>query len=1066
MENIVRQNPYINSIQSQPDIINVPAPQVTPQDIANSLGLNQQVQEVVQEPQQVQTNNQTSDTQVPLDELLKQANELKKEYVQDEEIKENKSNTPFEKFGEAAKWVGETVANTAKRPVDLFTGMSEAIAHPVANVVRPLKEYTQEKIQEGQDTGNWWLPIAETVRDASDIAVYKPLTGQSISDIISQSPLETVKGIGEHIHRGGTLDAYLALLPTPAGKAINKGIGKAATALDKATGEHIGNMVKTQRAKRELRSDTIDERIDMLKNTQGFKKELTSMFNEYKVTPEDFTTLVKHMEGFENLNLSQLPERLKPVYNRLAPILDSYDKLIQKYITAEPGNLQEIIQHAVRKSERTSKPLTYQFVKDQLNNSGLLELGQYVERGTGRVIKQDNLLKALSEKTGDNIGIDAITNDIAKFDLRNTDFIIPQENLEVLAQLALDGSNPARAALAKHLFESYGLASNGLLRRISHGTAKVDKSSEIATTARRAQQIKENPLATERVYGNATAEDIAAQWLEPDNMFRYAIQKVLRERLLDFWKTEYLDQGAAITVRSTIPEDIVFVTRDTLNNSMRLHNPKRFSYKEPPVDINPEELIAIDRHALKAYQQLFFPKQNWMKVTPLMRDLTSLYKNLLLLSGLYLGGNFFGGLHQLITNSNINLLKDVTNAIRTRGELVKSLGTYREMPIAGSYKFATSANSKAGKVVRTGQKVADVLGSNIIKQADALMQNSFAEASAHTVFRRLGIPFENRNLAWLQQNLSKEQFYTALNDIEKMALIYGDETLLSPEILQFMSVGNPFFRWVDQATMSSLATAKQAPIAYGYLQGAALGGLMWDENEARAKGFGISNPQSGKIYVMDSRTGNTKATETYSKPDLKSIRVRETELIPGLTAAKAITSPQRYLLNTTKYAPLAWAMNMAKAQTEYGGIKERKDWKNIQPDYQRGVRYKNGIVQDNMEIDEIGATVVKETLLPFINKTALPIYYGLQGKQSYLPYSESLFTSPEGNPKKPYGIPEVTRRLMTEYEHAAYPGVDYPITQKKEKQLTKSVKKRQTKGENERKSRQQVLDEDRERRNQ
>lgn len=1060
MENIVRQN--MNMIPaSAPDIIQYDTPQI-PLDSLQVQKPQEQVIVDASQPNESANVVQSESVTVKPDENGKTAADYLKEagYYSPSGGHTNNNNSKLSKverdkdgvpretwngvpiFQKAAEWTGETIKNTLqKRPIDLFTGAAYALTHPGKEIVQPLSNYAKEKWQEGQE--NPLLAVAEVLRDTSDMFVYKPFTGQSISEIVSQSPVQSLKNAGEHIHQGGLFDAYLMLLGTPAGKAINKGIGKGISKVDDIALKGKGkDFIKTKKAEKALRSETIIDKVEAGKDLRVFKDKLLDVLHEHKVTPNQMVDMIKQMEGFENYNLSQLPEKLKPVYQKLEPIIDEYDSVLQRMGERVPGNLTEIFQRVVRQGQARGVNLTYQAVKKAFEDSGLLDLGEFVDDTTGAVVKQNNALRALSEKPGMlpgaldySYGLNEI-GDVIKFDLSNTTFKIPEENLEILAQLALDASNPARAKLAKYLFESYKLADEGLLHRISHGLAQVDKTGEIAQLAEKGKRVKGNLWASERVYGNATAEDIAIQWLEPDNLFQYAIRGVVKDKLIRNWNEEFIKTGNPIINKNASMKDIVYITEDILRNGSKLHNLERYALKEIPKGADAERFIPIDKYTLAAYRNLFYPKSYIAQKLPWLKDLTTLFKQKLLAAGTYLGGNLLGGLHQLITYSNINLLRDISDAIKTRGELIKDLNLAREMPKANDIKMATDPHTKMGKALRFGHAFNMASGSHIIRGIDARMQNMFAEASAHTVFRKLGVKFENRNLEWLKANMDKETIYTALNDIEKMALIYGDATLIPSAVLDFMTLGNPFIRWIDQATQSSIHAMKSNPAAYGYLQGAVLGGLMWDKNEAAAKGLGIDNPQRGKIYKINPKTGESKAVEI--------------EAIPMLSSLKAATPEGmlKLMTNSSKNATLGWAFNMLKANDEYGRLKERKYWKDIKPDYQRKVRYKNGIIQDTIEADEAGMTMLRETVLgTFANKMAAPLIYGALGKQSYQPYSDQFMAGPEGNPNKPYGPKEVYQRLLTEYEHDLIPGVDLPISPKKEAQLTKAMNKKQAKNE-------------------
>ena len=174
-----------------------------------------------------------------------------------------------------------------------------------------------------------------------------------------------------------------------------------------------------------------------------------------------------------------------------------------------------------------------------------------------------------------------------------------------------------------------------------------------------------------------------------------------------------------------------------------------------------------------------------------------------------------------------------------------------------------------------------------------------------------------------------------------------------------------------------------------------------------------------------------------------NIRVTETELIPELTTAKALQDPVRYVKNIGQNASVQWLLNSFDTKTTYGKLKERKDWGSITPDFRKNVRVgEDGMVKDTAEIDEALANILKGSgVANVLNKTVLPAYYAVQGKQFYQPYNEEVFGGggeDRGNPSKPYGVPELIDRAMVQYSHPLYYGVDDAMSEKSMSQAQKA----------------------------
>lgn len=942
-------------------------------------------------------------------------------------------STIFEKLGEGAKWTGETLVNTKDRAVDLATALGYSFIHPVDTLVKPTIEYVDKKMEEAHRGNNieGLKALGDIPLDIGSTFITHPLTGKSIQELAKDG--YSLEELAEHIHQGRGLDIALTLpiiggLLKSTTKPLKKPVTQSLEKLDQTvTKGKIGDYIKTEKVKDELRAEQSFEKARTVAALQDFKKELLDKVKKHKLTHGDMTELIDRMLGGDpSRNLLNMSEKLNNVWTEFKPIVDKYNDILNDIkargdidFTVEPDNLMEIYSQAVYKAKKAGSNITYQFVKDGLQDSGLLDFGNFVKRGTNEVVKEGNLLNALAEKP--------VRTEIPNG--TDLEFIIPEEGLEYLAQISNSPElyGRARAGLANHLFNSYGMAKSGAIHRISQGLAKVDKDGLIAKEARKA---KNQGLFSERVFGNADPADIAWQWLEPENLFQYAIKGQLRDLVVQKWRRDYIKNNAPIVNKRAKPEDIRYVRQDTFFNSNKLDNLEKYTLDEIPMDQNPNAYIAIDKYTLRAFRELFSP--SWMsKKMPIVKDIISLYKQGLLAAGTYLGPNFLGGLYQVLTNSNIHILEDVSNAIKTRGSLIKQLGTMREMPIKGDIKAATNPNTWYGKAIRKANAINQSTGSYHWRKIDAAIQNTIAEINAHGVFRKMKVKFEDRNLDWLKANKTKLEMYKLINDIEKMSLIYGDKTFIPKPVLDFMEMGNPFIRWPDQAIMSSAHTLKNNPIFAGYLQGAVLGGLVWDQNEANAKGLGISNPQHGKIYRMG-KDGSPKAVSV--------------EVLPQQSSLRAMTSLD-YLTNSAKNATFAWAMDMIKTKNQYGKLKERSKYPdNMSLDYQRNVRIKDGKIVDNVELDELAKTILRESVLyRGINGTYAPMMYGLTGKQVYQPYNDQFMVGEGGNPSKPIGPEQVLQRLKGEYEHNIIPGVDDTIAPKKEAQLKRNMAKRTAK---------------------
>lgn len=767
---------------------------------------------------------------------------------------------------------------------------------------------------------------------------------------------------------------------------------------------------------KKLIDDVIKGDREVLNNAEAPMQEiLTDLPNEYQgMFRERFANDIEDIKG-SKYSSSPISDIGDPAnvnrYSSFRKKLSNIRKYSDLDYSKPLGSLSNKAKNLVREH------LTPEEFTDFLESgSTLRDVSKYIREVSEEAIK---------ERQKPYLGKDPVTNEVKEFDLRNTRFEIPEENLDALAARAMDDP------IAERFLTDYVLAKEGKLQRIPHGLAEIDKEG-ITGQLVKGRKNKENLLFSERTYGTASPRDIAGQLIDPDAFLGGAIRGFMRERMIDKFFEDYKNTGKPIMSKGATPEDIRYISREMFNNSKAFKNidSSQGILKELPEGVNPADYVAIDKYSLRAFKDLFYPGKKIFEYPKIVKDLTSLMKQAMLQSGIYLGGNVAGTLHSLITNANVGMFDDISSAIKTRGGLIKQLGLQREMPnIINShtvFKGQTPVGRTVEKAIR-GAKVANsYTGAQLMNMADAAIQNSFAEAHAHTIFRKLGVPFENRNLQWMKENLSKEQVYQALNDIQKAGLIYGDLTGLPKSFVDFMEPFAPFSRWVVQAMQSSHYLLKNNPALFGYLQGAVLGGYAWDKNVANANGLDIDNPQSGKIYKFDPKTGNTKVTET--------------EMIPVLTGAKLIANPWD---RTSKIGTTALATNLLEplsTKDRYGRIKERGVTpNNIQYDFRKNVRYKDGVVQDNAELDEALAGYAKQLgVVNFLNKVALPIEAKITGQEVYQPYSEQVFVQEEGNPRKPVDAGELPSKLKTEYTRNLVQGVDVPLTDIEQMKLQKS----------------------------
>lgn len=927
--------------------------------------------------------------------------------------------------------IGEFIKNNIEGAQNLAAGLYDTARHPIENLVNPTKEWLygtgQNIAQEVQQTGE--VPTQSLSKAGNDILstfITKPITGMELVDMV-EHPEDIVSNTADYLYEGGTPAAALTVFAPQINRGIAKGVGKAASAIDENVlgsagqkalqGKWMDNISaldwvnpNVRKAMSEVMSANIVDKMGMKVAKNKFVSATQKMIEQNKVTVDDLKNIVR---AAEQLGTNVLNAREAKIWNQFTPILDEYHAIVNKYkSSAVPKNLLEIGQRGERLAEEGGVPITYEDALANYSNNGLFDYGQIVTKD-GKALTYP---KAKGEFTADEFFElrDIIKND-KPLDLRNTEFVIPEEMLGKLSERALQDP------LAKEFLDSYNMSKAGLIRPIPHGHAAVDKTiGSVSPSSQRINQLR--PELSKRGYGNATYEDIAKELMNPDSYFENVIQGLSRDATIEYMA----NKRTPIMSERALPQDIRFVHKDNLASVKSLDKliKKDSIHRELPKGANPNDYIPMDVYTLKAFKELFYPRSANVKIPKIFTDLTKLFKQSVLMPGTYLFGNFIGGAKNMITSSNVHLMEDMVNAIRTGGTLIHDMGLER---VKTSVNTARTYYPLAQAVERTMNKY---FGAHLVRNIDARLQNMYGEIAAHNALRRKGVRFEDRNLDWIQKNLTEKEILDTVERIQDTALIFGERTWLPPTMLDYLELGHNFVRWLDQAAKSSYRQVKEHPVA-SYMGGAVLGNLAWDRNEARALGFNVSNPQSGKIYRMD-KDGNPKVTET--------------EVTPELTTLKLLSDPLELALSTTTNAALLSTLGVLSAKNSYGSLKQRKEWGDILPDYRKNVRYKDGIVQNYAEGDEILKSIFRLSgPARMLNQNILPLKGAIFNEPVYQPYNDQWFAGEGGNPLKPVGKDELVNRVFNTYNHGIYSGVDDTISPKEERTLRKSLERKKQK---------------------
>lgn len=526
-----------------------------------------------------------------------------------------------------------------------------------------------------------------------------------------------------------------------------------------------------------------------------------------------------------------------------------------------------------------------------------------------------------------------------------------------------DLAKKGKDSKASFILESNKLYNEGKIFPVTHGLAEVDKlASEVTGEGR-----KFAGRFTTRAFGNSAYEDIAKQIQKPDEF----IQKITEQ---------YIDKHIADKIIEGKLSDFDLAAKDAGNNVKYLSRQdlSEGNLKKALEGARGEKLleddIPVNNVALQELKHQMAGETG--AFAGISNDLYKIGKSSLLASGGYIGANAITGATQALLNSNVGLLNDVIDAIKSKGELAKKLGVYR---------YNTADISK-NKVVAFIQNSNNISGGNILRKADALLQNAFAEIAAHSELRKQGLKVGD--IDRLQQS-NKMKLGEMITDIKKVALINSPNTILNKNVTSALSAYNPFWRWTDTATQATMKLLEKSPTLANTVLVDVLASIAFDKEMQERLRLNVSPDTPFTTYKFDDKTGE--------------IRQMTAEFVPITTTLKLIAPDSNTSFSPS--VPFFTAMvNAMQGKDKYGNPNKRAintHSKNIAT--VMGKRYEYTPEGGYREVkgmgDEILATAVKELFggVNLINKTVAPLFGTAVGKLTgqdihyNQPYAQSIF---------------------------------------------------------------------------
>lgn len=506
----------------------------------------------------------------------------------------------------------------------------------------------------------------------------------------------------------------------------------------------------------------------------------------------------------------------------------------------------------------------------------------------------DNLVKNYSPQTYVAPDELSIIQKIARDENKTVNYV--RKEVTPYLQMADDELSALAKSnkIADKVVEAKQLYNKGEIFPVTHGIAEVAKDvpDAIADTS----NIVRNGRFSTREYGNAAYEDIAKQLQNPAE-FLEGLQRQFELGQL----TKELRQGKignidVAPMPNAKPKDIIYIDADKLETDGMVEAlNKASSEAKSPADIAVDKLTAQE---LAKQLQSGYGSSAFKGVA---KDVESLTKATALGSGAYIFGNVGSGAINALIESGAMLPVDAINALRTRGQLAKNVGAYRDVYLPKVNPIKTQGLKQIGWL---GERT----GGQLLRRADAAVQNGFAEIGLHRALRKAGISAKDRSKILAEGNLDKQALGQAIQDARNAALMNSENTIFSNGLTELGSMTNPFWRWTDTAARNTIRQFETHPFVTNMVLSNYLANIGLNREMQERANIGIKTDAPMKSFVMDARSGQLK---TFT-----------TEYVAQLNTAKLLADPKEALMSSGD-TTIGWVINLLKGKDKYGRAFQR-----------------------------------------------------------------------------------------------------------------------------------------------
>lgn len=513
-------------------------------------------------------------------------------------------------------------------------------------------------------------------------------------------------------------------------------------------------------------------------------------------------------------------------------------------------------------------------------------------------------------------------------------------------------------ALAKEVVGAKALYDKGRIFPLTHGLANVEKTGE--SIVRNAADIAGQ--FTRRAYGTSSYEDIAKQYIKPEEFLENTIDKHIDGAI-----SQDLLRGTlgGQNILPDNPSRAVYLNRELLNQG---------NLKAAIQEIRKNRVyaddIAIDKDILNALKN---QREPGGALSGYAKAFYNTGKSTLLAGGTYLGANAITGAVNALMNSNAFILSDILGAIGTKGKLAKDLGVFRR-------RLHQIDNVPVLKQI---QKLNRSTGGALFGDVDRNIQNFLAEVGAHAELRKAG-KFTNEAKEAAIRDMDRAKLGELINDVRRVALINSPNVPLPKAVQDIAFAVNPFWRWTVTAAQANLRMLEKNPLLANVALVDVAANIGFDREMQNRLKLGVTLDKPYTTYKIDDKTGQTKEITAEWVPLTTTIRMfdpQNSNFSPSVPVLTAITNA---LGGKDKYGrPL-------KLPDQDGVITRTVGAKTMQFVPGEGFRP----VENNAGENVLNAAV-KELIggVNLWNRTVAPIASNFVSKDGayYQPYSGSLF---------------------------------------------------------------------------